>query len=304
MDDFLYDEQALPEEPESAEKQPPSESNLNQSASALDQKPGRSTGPRTPKGKAKSSMNRLTHGLRSEKTVLRDEDPAEFEATVQAWLDVYQPQDRKEDELVNEIIHAHWHLKRARKRLEEVEFNLPGNAWNWTEEHQKLFANFSRYKTTAERAFARWHKEMESYRGRQFREDQIREKARLAAAAVDLQWLNKQERESTSNKALVVTQAVEIEIEEGECITSCFPSNDEIIDFYSQRSTKPILVKRFLIFLNGVPPEYSWTNPKNVEGSELPQAVQKMHWPRWLDVIAHEEAGGNGHVGPIYSSVR
>ncbi len=40
------------------------------------------TGPRTPEGKAKSSKNSYKHGLRSEKNVLPDEDPAAFEATV------------------------------------------------------------------------------------------------------------------------------------------------------------------------------------------------------------------------------
>lgn len=260
-------------------------------------KPGRSTGPRTPAGKAKSSMNRLTHGLRSDKTILRDEDPAEWEATVQAWLDIYQPQDRKEDELVNEIVHAHWQLKRARKRLEEVEFNLPGNAWNWTEENQKLFANFTRYKTTAERSFNRWYKEMEGHRGRQFREDQIREKARVAAAAVDLQWLN--EQEIKANEYLKVTQVVEVEVENGNCITACYPTNQEITDFYAKRAKPPIFVKRILAFLNGVPLEYTWANPKVVEGFEEPQAVQNMLWSRWLDITDHEEALGTGHVGPV-----
>ncbi len=261
-------------------------------------KPGHSTGPRTPEGKARSSMNRLTHGLRSEKAVLRDEDPAEYEATMQAWVDTYDPQDRKEDELVHELGLAHWHLKRGRKRLEEIEWNLPGNAWNWTEEHQKLFANFTRYKTTAERSFNRAYKEMEAHRGRQFRDEQIREKARIAAAAVELRWLTKQE--INTNRALKVTQFVEIEVEGGECITSCYPTNQEITDFYEKRQTPPILVKRFLVFLDGVPPEYGWIGPKHVEKSEEPQAVQNMLWPRWLEVIGREEASGTGHVGPMF----
>src|SRR5690348_2042176 len=76
----------------------------------------RSTGPKTPHGKARSSMNRLTHGCRSEKTVLPDEDPTEFEFTVQAWFDHYQPSE--DDELAGMLVYetalAHWHCKRNR----------------------------------------------------------------------------------------------------------------------------------------------------------------------------------------------
>ena len=261
-------------------------------------KPGHSTGPRTPAGKAKSSMNRLKHGCRSEKAVLRDEDPAEYEANMQAWIDTYNPQDSKEDELVHELALAHWHLKRARKRLEEIEFNLPGNAWNWTEEHQQLFANFTRYKTTAERSFLRWYKEIEAHRGRQFREDQIREKARIAAAAVEVKWLT--DKEIETNKALRVIQVVEVEVERGKCTTSCYPSNREITDFFANRQTPPIFVKRVIVFPDGVPPEYAWTDPKPVEKSKEPQAVQNMLWRRWLNVIDREEALGTGHIGPMF----
>lgn len=268
---------------------------------AENKKPGRSTGPRTPAGKAKSSMNRLKHGLRSEKTILRDEDPAEYDATVQGWLDIYQPQDRKEDELVHEVIQAHWHLKRACKRLEEVEFNLPGNAWNWTPEHQHLFSTFTRYKTTAERSFNRWYREMESHRGRQFREEQILEKARLAAAQVDLKWLNEQEK-NTTNK-VIYTQVVEVEVEDGECYTSYYPENAEILEhFASQDQPLPLIFKRLIYFLNGVPPEYSWADPKPVEGQAEPRAVQTMLSSRWLELTAKEEAAGTGHIGPLYSS--
>jgi hypothetical protein len=49
-----------------------------------DQNPNRSTGPTSPNGKAKSSMNRLTHGRRSDKTVLPFEDPAEWDSPSKA----------------------------------------------------------------------------------------------------------------------------------------------------------------------------------------------------------------------------
>jgi hypothetical protein len=270
---------------------------------AASKKPGRSTGPRTETGKSNSSMNRLDHGLRSEKTILRDEDPAEYEATVQSWLDIYQPQDRKEDELVHEIIDAHWHLKRCKKRLEEVEFELPGNAWNWTGEHQKLYAIFTRYKTTAERSFSRWYKEMETYRGRQFREEQIREKALIAAAQVDLKWLDKEQARTSAKQ--IFDQTIEIGVDEkGRCYTDYFPTNQETLELIDSKSYTPVLMKRTLFFLNGVPPEYAWAGSAQPTESGILTAQQKMTWTRWLEIIDREEASGTGHLGPLYSSIK
>ena len=93
---------------------------------------------------------------------------------------------------------------------------------------------------------------------------------------------------------------MEIDIEDGETVTGCFPNNEEILEGYEHRETKPIFIKRILLFLNGVPPEYSWTNPK--QGDNYPQAVQNVLWNRWLDVIEQEEAQGTGHIGPIYTT--
>src|SRR5689334_559086 len=45
----------------------------------------RSTGPKTPHGKARSSVNRLTHGCRSEKTALPDEDLRHHSYPQTAW---------------------------------------------------------------------------------------------------------------------------------------------------------------------------------------------------------------------------
>jgi hypothetical protein len=123
----------------------------------------RSTGPRSLQGKANSSMNRLVHGCRSQKLILRHEDPAEFEATIRGWFEHYAPQDEVAVTLVEELAKAHWFLKRAQKRLAEVEWELPMNAYHWTETHQRLLGNFTRYKVSAERSFQRYLKDLEAH---------------------------------------------------------------------------------------------------------------------------------------------
>jgi hypothetical protein len=123
----------------------------------------RSTGPRSIEGKANSSMNRLVHGCRSQKLVLRHEDPAEFEATIRGWFEHYAPQDEVAVSLVEELAKAHWFLKRAQKRLAEFEWELPMNAYHWTDSHQRLLGNFTRYKVSAERTFQRYLKDLEAY---------------------------------------------------------------------------------------------------------------------------------------------
>jgi len=123
----------------------------------------RSTGPRSLEGKANSSMNRLVHGCRSQKLVLRHEDPAEFEATMRGWFEHYAPQDEVAVALVEELAKAHWFLKRAQKRLAEVEWELPMNAYHWTDTHQRLLGNFTRYKVSAERSFQRYLRDLEAH---------------------------------------------------------------------------------------------------------------------------------------------
>lgn len=125
-------------------------------------RPGR-TGPTTPDGKERSSGNAITHGCRSAKLILRHENPAEFEALRDAWFRHYQPQTEIATALVEETVRAHWLLKRAQKQLENIEWELPANAYHWTEEHERLFRNFTRYKNSNERTFFRFFKELESH---------------------------------------------------------------------------------------------------------------------------------------------
>jgi len=258
-------------------------------------KPGRATGPRTPEGKAKSALNRLTHGCRSEIAVLPHEDPAEYAATVKDWFDQYDPHQHDEITLVEETALAHWHFQRASKHLQEIESHLPGNAWNWTEEHQQLYSNFTRYKTTAERSLIRWYKELEAYQGRELRYEQAREALRAKTAAVQLAWMKG--REQTLTEDFKINQLVQVEKKNGRCVTSYYPSNQKILDDIATRSHQPLLLKRSIEFLQGVPPEYSWAQPDIMQRTASCSAVQRFFYKDWLAAIKREES--TGHAGPI-----
>jgi hypothetical protein len=88
----------------------------------------KSTGPRSPEGKAASSRNRLLHGLRANKHILIDEDPEDFLMLLKDLHDRFQPVGDAEESLVLRIASAHWRLDRAfpmeaslyRNRLREV----------------------------------------------------------------------------------------------------------------------------------------------------------------------------------------
>ena len=73
----------------------------------------RSTGPRTPEGKAKVATNSCTHGLCSRNAILPEEDPADFQVLLDGLLDVFQPANALEDSNVRELACAEWRLRRA-----------------------------------------------------------------------------------------------------------------------------------------------------------------------------------------------
>jgi hypothetical protein len=255
------------------------------------------TGPRTPKGKAKSSQNSFKHGCRSAKTVLPHEDPAEFEATVQGWFISYHPDTQPAITLVENLARAHWVLKRNEKRLEEVEWELPANLNDWTDEHHKQYSTSNRYKTTAERSFLRYFKEVEAHYHRLHRDDHARQLAFAKLAAIEFKRLDK--ADAAALEQIRVEQVVEIEVEDGECITTCYPSNEELIENAAKRSAPPLYIARLMMFPNGfVPAEYAWTQPVRIEEGETPRKTQRILWQHWLELVQREESTDTGHIRP------
>ena len=91
-------------------KQPPSEAQLAANrANAL-----KSTGPKTPEGKARSSMNAWKHGLTASGAVLTHEYEEDFDRLALAYRTRYLPADRFELHLLDQIILVHWHMDRIR----------------------------------------------------------------------------------------------------------------------------------------------------------------------------------------------
>ncbi len=83
----------------------------------------KSTGPRTPEGKRRVSMNALKHGLCAQEMVMTGEDPEEFEQLRDGFADVLEPADDFEASLVRQMISAEWRMRRA-DRVEVGTINL------------------------------------------------------------------------------------------------------------------------------------------------------------------------------------
>jgi hypothetical protein len=83
----------------------------------------RSTGPRTPEGKARSSMNALRHGLTAETIVLVSEEEPDYHDLRGALLTSYAPANAHEMMLVDNIAAGYWRTIRARK-FEKAIFDI------------------------------------------------------------------------------------------------------------------------------------------------------------------------------------
>ncbi|UCF80613.1 MAG: hypothetical protein JSV08_08925 [Acidobacteriota bacterium] len=79
----------------------------------------RSTGPRSMRGKAASSMNAIKHGVFAREAVLRtklaDESRDEFERMLERFRESFAPKDAFERMLVDKMVRALWRLRRLHR---------------------------------------------------------------------------------------------------------------------------------------------------------------------------------------------
>ena len=75
----------------------------------------KSTGPRTPEGKARSSQNALRHGLASisHHSFLAADDRTAFERMLAGYIRIYQPAHADEIDLLTDAVFCKWRQQRA-----------------------------------------------------------------------------------------------------------------------------------------------------------------------------------------------
>jgi hypothetical protein len=71
-----------------------------------------STGPRTPAGKQRSSLNALRHGLTAASAVLPSEAPAAYADHRRRFFEEYQPATPTETQLTQELADTAWRINR------------------------------------------------------------------------------------------------------------------------------------------------------------------------------------------------
>jgi hypothetical protein len=121
----------------------------------------KSTGPKTPEGKATISRNALKHGLLSRQSLLPDEDEGTLAQLREHLHSQLQPVGELESLLVERIVAATWRLRRVlaveagiykKQRVGFLGEELGlGGAFIQDANGANAFSKLSRYETTIER---------------------------------------------------------------------------------------------------------------------------------------------------------
>ena len=91
----------------------------------------KSTGPKTPEGKAAVRHNAVKHGLLAEEVLILGEDEAAFKDLDERLRNELQPVGELEDMLVDRIVVARWRLRRLGRVEADIFHNLSRASNNW-----------------------------------------------------------------------------------------------------------------------------------------------------------------------------
>ena len=125
----------------------------------------KSTGPRTPEGKAASRVNALKSGIYAKDTVVPGEDPARLDALRDSLYHTHRPEHADERILVDTMIASAWSLERLRKcqtqlwdrmmRAGEPNYDPAHNLSNAFPRNEDHFLKLQRLINSNDRSFHR-----------------------------------------------------------------------------------------------------------------------------------------------------
>ena len=172
------------------------------------------------------SDNARKHGCTSEKLLLPDEDPAEYQALLDGLIENYRPETALHQRFVLEAARALWMLERKNRRYDEMEQALyveQRDSTKWTAEQCKQLELRMRYRTTAERSCTRALKSLEHIRKSSAPE------AKAEPKPAKTENKNESSLKPPSERPPIVHQRIITTETDGQRITEAFPTNEEIL---------------------------------------------------------------------------
>lgn len=128
----------------------------------------KSTGPRTPEGKAASSSNAKTHGFNARDPVLSAEDRDEFNALLEQFKSDNNPSTGHEQYLVHQMASVRWKLNRLEQMENEMFSALEKLTLAFTDpDTRSSFNRLDRYRAGLERDYHRCARELRAARKEQ-----------------------------------------------------------------------------------------------------------------------------------------
>ena len=147
-----------------------------------------STGPKTPQGKATSSMNSLRHGLRASKIILPDEHQEDFDHIHDGLQNLYQPQDQAEQYILDQAAIAQWKLV----RVEVLEADCYAKGLP-LKERAAMVDRLTQVQGRLERAYFKAYKELERIKAARQKQPQQPKADQVAdhlAPKFQVAWVN------------------------------------------------------------------------------------------------------------------
>ena len=95
----------------------------------------KSTGPKTPEGRAAVRLNGIKHGLTASALVLAGESESDFENLLDSMQAEHQPSTATEEALVTQIAMATWRLRRLHHIEAGVFVIRTSDLSDWIERH-------------------------------------------------------------------------------------------------------------------------------------------------------------------------
>lgn len=218
-----------------------------------------------------------------------EEDP-EYQQKRRRWLEVYQPQDYREQRLLDQLIFNDWLLEHANQRLQQEQDDAA-----------------MRYRSSAERSFYRAFGAVEGLRKEAVRnwrmerarvERKTETEGREAAKQAAKQAKEAEKKVKSRNGLPVRDQWVEVSVTpEGKTVTELFPPNEELAQELAEdgQPETALLYRRFH-FVNGVPPEYAWTTDSESTLQSGGMGTQRLTIADWRKLIEREAKEEGGHL--------